>query len=124
MIEAYKTITVEVDVNGRPHAFEVPFTVELLERVEETIQRTAGRQWFRLSPKEKSIIEAFDWFAAPYVDGLDLKQVHPTFTALFFSSVKSELVSSINAFEKLIISTEESTAPTAESPTAAVQASA
>ncbi|QDT46163.1 hypothetical protein Pan258_01800 [Symmachiella dynata] len=115
MLEAFRNIEIPVQLKDRTETIQIPFTVELLHRVEETIERSKGASWLRLFKNEKSLVEAFDWFAGEYLPAdLDLSKVHPTFTALFFSSVRSELISSFNTYEKLMNSMGESTEPIAE----------
>lgn len=114
MLQAYRTITVDVDLGNEKKTIEVPFTVELLARVEETLHRATGKTWFRLHKSEKSVIEAFNWFAEPYLGGIDLSKVQPNFAPLFFSNVKNELLNSVNKCDELVFSMGESSEPTEE----------
>jgi hypothetical protein len=100
VIEAYRTIEIEVERNdGSIMEVKVPFTVELLHKVEETLKRTTGRVWFVFERSDKSIIEAYEEFCRPhFTEDIDWSQVQPTFAALFFSNVKDALLNSINAY--------------------------
>lgn len=110
MLSPYRTIAIDVEGIG---TVEVPFTVELLHRVEDTLQKTEGRVWFILRRSDKSILQVFEEFCRPYLD-IDFSKVQPTFCALFFSSVRSELVRSINDCMNSMTSTNEPDEPTVE----------
>ena len=124
MLQVYRTITVDIDLGGKPLTVEIPFTVELLRRVEETIHQCEGRVWFRASAREKSILEAFEKFAREFLPGIDLSQAQPDFSALFFSRVRDELMTSIGQCIASMRSTAKPPEPTAERTTEAAQASA
>lgn len=111
MIEAYRTIEIEVEgKDGSISEIHVPFTVELLHKVEATLKKTTGRVWFVFERSEKSIIEAYEEFCRPYFpEDFDWLHVQPTFAALFFSHVKNALLRSIN---DCITSTEPTETPT------------
>lgn len=116
MIEAYRTIEIQVEKKDRSILeVRVPFTVDLLHKVEETLKRTTGRVWFVFERSDKSIIEAYEEFCRPYFpDNFDWSEVQPTFAALFFSHVKEELVNSINACNASTQLTETQPEPTEE----------
>jgi hypothetical protein len=113
-LAAFRFITIPIDESREPgveaHSLvTIPFNVELLQRVEETIQKTEGRTWFRLKRSDKSIIEAFEDFCRPYLPAhFDFRQVQPTFCALFFSRVRSALLRSI---EDCVTSMRSTTTP-------------
>lgn len=114
VIEAYRSISVPVKVGEDVLELEVPFTVELVHRLEESIQQTKGATWLRFGKREKSLIEVFDAFIKPYLpEDIDLSKVHPTFSGLFFSHVREELMSSIRELESYTGTTEKPTEPMA-----------
>lgn len=119
MLHPYRTIEIELEgKEGSPVEIRVPFTVELLHKVEETLGRTVGRKWFVLRRSDKSLIEAYEDFCRPYFpEHFDWSQVDPTFAALFFSNVKDTLLHSIDACERSMLPTETPTEPTAEKET-------
>jgi hypothetical protein len=109
MIQAFKTVKIPIQIGEEEREIEVPFTVELLRRVEDTIRDATGKRWFVLSKSEKSIVEAFEKFCKPYFPAdFDFTQVQPTFCGLFFWHVRSALERSINEWEDCMTSTAES----------------
>lgn len=104
VIEAYKTITVNVDLGeGKILDVTIPFDVQLMQRVEDTIIAASARPWWRTRPSEKNAVQAFEDFCRPYLpDDLDFTTLSPTFCALFFSSVRDEFNRS---FSELLNST-------------------
>jgi hypothetical protein len=96
-VSAYRTITIPVDLGEEMRDIVIPFTVELMERVEETLQKTAVWEfrWFRIRKGDHTVREAYEEFCRPYLTGIDLMKVQPTFCALFFSRVRAELLRSI-----------------------------
>lgn len=101
MLEAYKTITVPISVAEEEFEIQVPFTVELLRRVEDTAREISERHWFVLKKSDKSIVESFTNFCRPYFpEDFDFDKVQPTFTAFFFQRVRNELHSSIEHWAK------------------------
>lgn len=99
MLHAYRTIEVPVEMqNGSTLEIRVPFTVELLHKVEETLKRAEDRVWFVIRKSDKSVIEAYEEFCRPYFPAdFDWSQVDPTFAAVFFSHVRDELMRSIES---------------------------
>jgi hypothetical protein len=116
VIEAYRTIRIPIELqDGLEREIEVPFTVVLLLRVEETLQKASSGTWFRLRKSDQSIIEAFEDFCRPYFSAdFDFSQVQPTFCALFFSNVRKELLRSIDDCMTSMKSTVEPGEPTEE----------
>jgi len=107
VIEAYRAITVPIKLGDDVIELNIPFTVELVHRLEDTIIETKGASWLRFGKREKSLIEVFDRFVAPYLtEDIDLTLVHPTFSGLFFSTVRDELMRSIKELENSTSSTE------------------
>ncbi len=113
-LSAFRTIEIPVELeNGAIQEVRVPFTVELLFRAEETIQKAAQRKWWRLKPKEESIVLAFVEFCQAYMPaGFDYSRVDPTFPALFFSRVRDELNRSIDNCMNSMTSTPAPSEPT------------
>lgn len=97
MLQAFRMIEIPVELQGgQAVTVTVPFTVELLERVEETIWKASERSWYRLRPKDESVVRAFEEFCRPYLpQDFPYKLAQPTFCALFFSRVRDELNRSI-----------------------------
>lgn len=117
MLHAFRTIEIPVEMQDRTLSIRVPFTVELLQRVEETLWDASQRHWFRLSRKEQSIIRAFEDFCRPYLPAdFDFSQADPTFCAVFFSHVRDVLKRSIDDCMNSTVPTTGSDAPTGESP--------
>ncbi len=124
VLQAYRTINVEVEAE-KTYTIEIPFTVELLRHVEETIHECEGKIWFRFSAKQKSIIESFEKFAKRYIpSNIDLSQTQPNFTALFFSSVRDALMTSMNDCRISMLSIQKPLEPTDEKTTATAPESA
>lgn len=107
-IAAYRTISVPVDLGGQTRDVRIAFDVALMERVEETLQKTADYdfRWFRVAKGQRTVREAYEEFCRPYLAGVDLTKVQPTFCALFFSRVREELLRSIEGFVRSTTSTE------------------
>lgn len=108
-IQAYRTLTIPVDTGDKIRDIPVPFTMELLERFEETIQKCSdyGWGWLRVKKADKSIITAYAEFCKPYIGDLDLQKMQPNFAQLFFSRVRNELVDSMRKSQGLTDSTAE-----------------
>lgn len=109
MLQAFRTIDIGVELkDGQTVTISVPFTVELLERVEETIWKASERPWYRLRPKDESVVRAFEEFCKPYLpQDFPYQKAQPTFCALFFSGVRDELNRSIADCMKSTTSTGE-----------------
>lgn len=96
-LQAFREIEIPIHLRDGIEIVKVPFNVELLFRAEQTIQKSSKRHWWRIQPKDESIVEAMIEFCEYYLPAnFDYSKADPTFPALFFSSVKSELNASIN----------------------------
>lgn len=107
-LSAFREIIIPVDLGEEIKEIRVPFTVDLLTRVENTLlmAQDADFKWFRLRKSDKTVLAAYIAFCEPYFpQGFDFIGTQPTFAALFFSAVKRELLSSIDEFEKSMSST-------------------
>ena len=97
-IQAFRTIEIPLDLgDGEMLYIKVPFTVDLLRQVEETLMKANTRVWFRLNKRDQSTIDAFEEFCRPYFPKeFDFSQKQPTLSAVFFSRVRDELTLSID----------------------------
>lgn len=96
-LHAFRTIEIPIEMNdGAVREIRVPFTLDLMERAEETIIKASERSWWRIRPSDKTVREAFMEFCSLYLpENFDYKNADPTFPALFFSRVRDELNRSI-----------------------------
>jgi len=114
-LSAFKSITIPVDLGTDVVEIKVPFTVELLEKVEDCLfaVQGVGLRWFRMKPSDKTVRDAYESFCKPFLpETLDLQKAQPTFCALFFSAVKNELLNSIHECESLMTFTIKPSKPT------------
>lgn len=96
MIQAFREIEIPVQLKDRQITVTVPFTVELMERVEQTIEKASKRTWFRTKAGDNTIVQAFQDFCKPYLPhDFDYSKADPTFFGVFFSRVRGELNHSI-----------------------------
>lgn len=115
MLEAFRTIEIPVDIQDKYLEIRVPFDVDLLHKVEDTLKKTTGKTWFVFERSDKSIIETYEEFCRPYFPAdFDWSKVQPTFAAFFFRYVKEALVDSIKDCERSMMPTETPTQPTEE----------
>lgn len=108
-LHAFRTIEIQIEMqDGTIQEIRVPFTLELMERAEETIIAASERSWWRLRPSDKTIRESFIEFCRLYLPAtFDYAKADPTFPALFFSRVRDELNRSINGCMNSTRSTDE-----------------
>ncbi|WP_146118961.1 hypothetical protein [Blastopirellula marina] len=113
MIEAYKNLRIEIDLGDRQEEIEVPFTVGLMEKVQETAEKATKKNW--LDIWGKNVVDTFREFCTPYLPtDFDHDRAQPGFYALFFSSVRKAMIASFAECTNSMLSTEESTEPTEE----------
>ncbi|HEV7282296.1 MAG TPA: hypothetical protein VGN57_18990 [Pirellulaceae bacterium] len=117
MLHAFRTIEIPLELKDGVVQVRVPFTVALLQQVEETLMRCAELQWawFRVRRSDKTVLHAYQDFCRPYFPAdFDYEQADPTLFALFFSHVRAEFLRSINACNSSTSSTEMSDLSTEE----------
>jgi hypothetical protein len=114
MIQAFRSIRIPIAMkDGKQIEVNIPFDLSLLKSVEETLQNSEGKGWFRIRRKDHSILEDFQVFCAKYLPkDFPYEQADPTFCAVFFSHVRNELRRSILNCIRQMNSTEESEKPT------------
>lgn len=115
VLDAYKTISIEINLDDRQEEIEIPFTVGLLEKVQYTAEKATKSQWFALW--ETKLVDVFREFCEPFLPAdFDHDRAHPGFYALFFSSVRNAMIDSLADCTNSMLSTATSTKPTEESP--------
>ena len=101
------------DADGK--IVEVPYTLELLDRYNDTLKELFQASWFPIG-KQKRITQVFIEFAKPYFPkDFNWQESNPLTGAFFFQRVKEELQSSIENWQKSMNYTDESTEATGDS---------
>lgn len=110
-MKAYRSI--EIYIDDLEQVIEVPFTVELMRRVEEVNEKLQKAEWFVMGWRAKRITDAFEDFAKPYFPkDFDFSKTQPTFTAFFFKNVRDQLHDSIRKWADSMKSTDVFEEPT------------
>lgn len=106
-LSAYREIVIPVDFGKGEEEIRVPFTVELLKRVEDTLlmAQDVNFAWFRIRKSDKTVLAIYEAFCKPYIPAIDFSKLQPTFCSLFFSAVRRELLRSIDESQKSLVST-------------------
>ena len=107
-MKAFKTVTIDIEDYG---SVEVPFNLELLQTVEETIKEASAADWFPFG-KKKRMTDIFIKFTKKYLPDFDYEKADPTFPAFFFMSVRNELHRSIQEWVNAMESIPDFTSPT------------